>query len=540
MPEASDLQILITDIPQRISGGNLSTVIRKDHWRVMDYELEKIGRCRGVALNHWKAGRLTIRLGVSGHHRIHLVSRYCTIRLKLTSDRCFSECPAVLTGEEKEGWYHAQEIYWRDADLTGQDLVLDEAPMELLAIRLIRSEPTVEQHQVRWPMVVSHDDGLMFRGLHDSPDDLFERCESTPRDSCVRAVLWMGGFADTALHFTQVGTEFGSTNPVGWEDRVEVAVQNMARYRNWGVNPVDRIVQYVHDRGWELYFYVRHRGWGDVHPISGAWDSRFNLEHPEYRNVSRHGEPVLGQSIAFAEVREHLCRYYAELAGFGPEGVSPCFVRGCPVVMYEQPMVEGFRKEHAEDPRELAEDDPRWLDYCAKVVSDFMRELKQAVGPACRLSPMVHGTRQLNYRFGLDVQTWVQEGLVHDLFIMCHQYDPACDHSQAGPEFLEYDWFQNMPGRESVRLWPMTYIWELFEKEPEVQCAALQSCLDQGADGYGFWDAMADPIDSVANAWDLGKTPRVKYEKLERLIFRPRLIKYNGYLWDRYTPIEGW
>ena len=330
-------EILITDVAGRADGASLSTTPRKDHWRIIDYEVDIVGSGRGVALNHWRPGRLTIRLGASGTYRIHLISRYTTVRLKLTGDRCFSQCPPVTDGREKEGWYDVQELLWREAD-----------------------------------------------------------------------------------------------------------------------------------------------------------------------------------------------------------GVSPCFVRGCPIVMYEQPMMAGFTKEHGEDPRSLPEDDPRWLDYCAGIVTLFMRELKAAIGPSCRLAPMIHGTKQLNRRFGMDIETWVRDRIVDDLFIMCHQYDPACDHSQAGPEFLEYDWFQNMPGRERIRLWPMTYMWQMFEKDPQPHCAAMQNWLDQGADGYGFWDAAAMPVDKTGNIWDLGKWPRPTYEQPKRLIARHRLIKYDGYLWDRYTPIEGW
>lgn len=153
---------------------------------------------------------------------------------------------------------------------------------------------------------------------------------------------------------------------------------------------------------------------------------------------------------------------------------------------------------------------------------------------------MIHGTKQLNRGFGMDIETWVREGIVSDLFILCPQYDAQGDHTQAGPEFLEYEWFERMPGRENVRLWPMTYMWQMFDRDPGMHCDAMQKWLDQGADSYGFWDAAAAAVDQAANIWDLGKMPRPRYATHNRLVAKYPIEKYDGYVFNRYTPIDGW
>ena len=247
----------------------------------------------------------------------------------------------------------------------------------------------------------------------------------------------------------------------------------------------------------------------------------------------------MGLSVAYEGVREHLRCLYAELAGFGADGVCANFIRGCPAVLYEPPMVEGFRAECGEDPRHLPENDEQWRDYCARVVTSFMRELKEAVGPGCKLGAIVHGTRELNRRFALDVATWVAEGVVSDLFIMGHTYDEADCHGDGGPEDLDYEgFFQQLPGRENVRLWPMFYLWQRFDADREGFCAFLQKCLEAGADGYGFWDAASFSREKRGNVWDLGKASRPSYERRGGLLARHPIRCIDGHRHDRYTSIE--
>ena len=549
MSPQSRQEVLITDVVERVADGKLSPVNRKGHWRIFEYELEKVGPGRGVATNdHLEPGPLTIRLGLMGHYRISFISCYSQIRAKLTGERCFDECEPVFEGVEKEGWYDVEEVFWREADLTDKDLILDDEALlfddshsiSLLAIRLTPTEPKGDSGEVRWPMVFTNDGGNMGERLHRSPDDLFECNERAPQDGCARVVIYSGIEGDICSHFTREGTECGESEGEGWTKGHRMCVENLRRYHQWGINPADAMVEYAHNRGWEVYFYVRHRGWGDAWPQDGPVSSRFYLEHPEYRNVGPDGEPVLGLSIAYPEVREHLYRFYAELADFGADGVSPCFIRGCPIVLYEPPMVEGFKQQYGKDPRELAESDPRWLDYTAAVVTDWMRELKEAIGPKCKLGPMIHGTESLNRQFGMDIAAWVKEEIVADLFIMGHQYDRFGCHSQGGLEHLDYEYFQKLPGRENVRLWPMFYMWQWFEADPQKYCGALQEFLDAGADGYGFWDAAAFPTEKRGNIWDLGKLPRPTYEVSSRLLAKYERIRFCGYPWNRYSAIESW
>ena len=124
-------ELIITDLVERVIDGNISPKTSYEHWRIVDYELEQIGPGRGLMIGDWRPGPVTIRLGVEGWHRIQLISCYAHTYLKLTDDKHVGECAPVFEGIRmrsdiagdvyREGWFDMEEVYWCEADLTGQD-----------------------------------------------------------------------------------------------------------------------------------------------------------------------------------------------------------------------------------------------------------------------------------------------------------------------------------------------------------------------------------------------------------------------------------
>ncbi len=87
---------------------------------------------------------------------------------------------------------------------------------------------------------------------------------------------------------------------------------------------------------------------------------------------------------------------------------------------YEAPLVEGFEAEYGEDPRDLEERDARWLSYRSKAATLFMRELRDTLQKVAtqqgrskpyEISAWVFGSLKENLYYGLDVRTWIEEGL---------------------------------------------------------------------------------------------------------------------------------
>ena len=106
------------------------------------------------------------------------------------------------------------------------------------------------------------------------------------------------------------------------------------------------------------------------------------------------------------------------------DGVCLLYNRRMPLVEYEPLVVEEFKQEFGDNPRELDAHDPRWLSYRAGVLTTFMREVRDAMdqethtqGRAKRIkvSAVVGGTEQENLVNGMDLAVWVGEALVDTL-----------------------------------------------------------------------------------------------------------------------------
>jgi hypothetical protein len=160
------------------------------------------------------------------------------------------------------------------------------------------------------------------------------------------------------------------------------------------------------------------------------------------------------------------------------------------VVQYEPIMVDGFRKRYGVDPRELGETDRRWLDYQGEVVTAFMRKAKNALKAGQRLSAIVPGNRFDCEKWGLDVEEWLKQGVVDDLFPTGQIFSKRDVHLD-GPENLDFEYFNHLDGRQRIRLMPMLYPWDKFSADFQGWRADMCSFLRQGADGYAVWDSRA-------------------------------------------------
>jgi hypothetical protein len=539
--------IWFTDLPARVVRGTVSPRPVAGAWRCVPYRLENL---RGISLAfspYANPGPVTLRLGVKGRHRISLVTKYPIVgnfglRVKLTGDLCFESLDGGLNrqGHEYPEWWVAVEIFWKEADLTGQNLVLAGVPNTWLwAIRLEPVRGAPRPRRVVHPYVFTEDGDMMRLRRHSRKEDILERV-LLPEDSCARIMIYSGINFDACEHMTRVGTRAGTSGDMPNDDYGANLAHNMKLFIRNRWDPMTVMRDYARRRNWEFQVYVRLRAASGVYPEDGLYDSRFFMDHPEWHMRDKEGTHICGVSYAYPQVREHVLAFYREILGYGVDGLCLCFVRGCPLVLYEPAMVRGFQKKYGLDPRTLADTDARWLDYCAEVNTEFMRQVKALAGPGQRLSGLVHGTRALNRRWGMDLPRWIREGLIDDLFIIGHTYDEHEYHVEAGPEAIEYEWFQNLPGRARVRLFPMLYPWGCLRKDPAGYQAAFWRWLDQGADGYGLWDGHGHLAYEYRGFWNLGAEPRTPLEPRSRLTNRYVIREINGFRHDRYSVLESW
>jgi hypothetical protein len=182
-------------------------------------------------------------------------------------------------------------------------------------------------------------------------------------------------------------------------------------------------------------------------------------------------------------VRDYWLSLLREALAYGIDGLTVYLNRFHPFVLYEEPAVQSFQATHGEDPRDLPEDDPRWVQHCADYVTGFLRQVRALVDerPGRVLAVTFYGGPSKYdasegwhpIQYNCDVETWIREGLADYLFPTQYPW----------PSYIE-KWSNMAQGR--VRIWPDL----MPSRQPGEKFAAqAKSYYEAGADGICLRDA---------------------------------------------------
>ncbi len=561
-------EVVLSDLGELVDAESLSDT-DPNSWRAIPYESERFA---GVMLGEGGGPSLppiSLRLNQEGVYRVHLGLYsgwgYAILRLRLSGDEAAETvevAPELRIERVHDSSTIIYEAVWKDAELAGQSLILEAArdtrdfPAALAYIRLEpidkiageplptdEPEPTPESppgidpaRQVAFPLAITEDGhGIFGESVHSRPEDLLTPFDQIPEGSCLRMLLWGNGEADICNYPTKVGNERGFSGfSTDWYGRWN---QNVENWKQDGWDSLQMIREYTKTRGWELEVYIRMEAFSSPFPFDKMVRSDFFEAHPEYHCLDRHGQRIGRLSYAYPEVQEHMLDLVREISGYDPDGVCFCFIRGLPVVQYEPIMVDGFRRKHGMDPRELGETDERWLDYQGQVVTSFMRRAEGVLKADQRLSAIVPGNRYDCERWGLDVAAWLRRGVVDDLFPTGQVFSDRDVHLD-DPGNLDFGYFNHLEGRERIRLMPLLYPWDQFQADYAGWRAEMRRFLDEGADGYVVWDARR----IVSRIGDIGYEREGTIAEPAPPRFRdPRklgLKSLQGFRMDRYHHFE--
>ena len=527
--------ILINGLDEAVDGELLQKEPSQTNlWKAVSYRSDEFA---GVMLGEGGGPSqkpITIRLDAEGVYRVFLglYGGYNAqqMRVRLSKAASSDTIPIKVTGNRT---LVISETFWKEVDLTGQDLILEgsgdsHSPGALAYVRLRK----IPDRKDSYPMVLSEDGhGIFFGPEHSSPQNLEKPFESIPEDSCMRMLLWGNGCADNCNYPTKVGQFYPNAGQqFAWQPDF---ARNMGIWKEKGWNSLQVMRDYTRKRKWEFHVYIRMQAFKAPFPFDAQENSKFFNDHPEYHCLDRQGQKVNRLSYAQPEVQQYMLSLIKEIGGYDPDGVCLCFIRGLPLVLYEPIMVEGFKERYGVDPRELEEIDPRWMEYQGTVINSFVRQVKQSLKPHQRLSAIVPATELDCRRWGLDVATWVKEGLVDDLLPTGQLFDELDVHRD-DPDNLDFDYFAQLEGRENVRLIPLLYPWTKFSSDFDGWERLMHSYLDRGADAYAVWDGRS----SISKTKDLGKTLK-KYERPAPPPVREiKLRVLQGFRIDRYHYFE--
>jgi len=528
----------------------LSKESRRGCWTMVDYETE-FGR--GVMLfagRGTKSPPVTLPLNVSGWHAIYLGMYYgggegC-LKVKLSGDPCFSRIAHELFRPEKDGHYPEKavgpaelaEVFWKCADLTGQSItfahhehgLMAELDANIAYVKLVPLKPEqvsrIEADRARTDtkrLISIFDSGQFHRWGYRTEEEVREEVESH-RDGDFEVILWSVALGDICYYPTKVG-KMRDTPPLFNRPHFSIEAESLSALSERGIDPLKVAIDCAHELGVKLYPQIRMEGpqlppYHELDHFGGP----FMKAHPEFLCRDRDGGPIRHLSLAFPQVREHYIALFREwVEDYDADGISIIFCRSWPFVYYEEPVVRSFMERYGEDPRDLEEDDPRWLRHRAEYITLFLREVRHTLDEVGRRKGRRLGTAYLvpknatpDFRgegpfdecwfHGLDVETWAREGLVDYLILHIEVFGNYDGSEQADVIRAFSELVKDTPCKLYVDVYPRRMPAEAYRIKAINYYRA-------GAEGLAFWDSQGR--NSRASEWAMVKKLGHK-EELER------------------------
>ena len=501
----------------------------EETWIAVDYEVDEGKGIMLFGLPELDLPPLTLRLKVTGWYEIRLGifygSRLASITdrvlcVKLSDDVTFSRISHEHYQLRKDGnypekefhWFDIAEAFWKCADLTGQDLVINHPPRGNMAkqetnlayVRLVPMDEAAIQHwKSQQPgvktktLMANYDGGSFGQWGVSTPEDFLTEFECL-RDSDFDIVLYAMARGPITLYPSKVGEFVSPTGLHGQGHVLHQCVKN-------GLDPLDIAIKSAHTCGVKLFPQNRLVGTqlppGHLHTDYGG---KMMADHPEWMCTYPDGKPTRHLSFAFKGVRDFHVRLMREwVEDYHADGVNMLFSRSFPFVYYEQLVCEAFYKVYKEDMRKLPPVDERVQRIRASFLTQFLREVRlmlDEVGkvqeryiPTCYLVPVNNSPSNIPAEIGksglaeclfnaLDIPIWIQEGLVDYLAVHLHIYGEH-DGTSVQPKIREFtDLSKDTKTKVFVDIYPR-------RMPPRQYRKIAMSYYDAGADGLAFWDS---------------------------------------------------
>ncbi len=535
-----------------------STDRRKYRWQLIDYEAEGVNGVMLSAGPETDAPDVTYSPNLRGWYAVYVgiwgarlaEGEAHMVKVRLKDDPCFT----VFT-REKPSLYTLEEGFWKYIDLTGRDIVIGQQKSGFptsASLAYIRLVPLNEDEVIKVKKDWADGDAKRLIAANDAFSDFYQKRSTTKegilemvepyRNTDFKKIFWEVGYGETTLYGSACGTIIGE----GIEDFSRIgdryAYESIQILKAKGINPLKTAMEHAHSMDLEFHVSQRVEQFCYAPPWETFFSTRFYAAHPELRLVDRDGTEVAGLSYAYPEVRRYYISVLKEAAACGADGAVVIYVRAPPIILYEKPLVDGFKESYGLDPRAVDERDDRWLRYRAGFITQFMRELRLAMdevgeglGRRLETSAITLATGGENLFYGLDIDVWVKERLIDNLIpYPCH-----ADHSF---EEIDMNYYRNVTGGSRCNLYPNVMPRRM---PPEEFKKKALSYYDAGADGLFFWDTNArhDTTSIWATVRRLGHIGELKAWIIEgKREEEPRtmkVLKLGGYTMFKYSPYRG-
>lgn len=490
-------------------------------WRMLEYDSAGVSGVMLRADSETDAPDLTYRLGASGWHAISIgvlpeMRKNVQVLTRLTGEVTFSALS--LPNVERAERNGLKELFWKVADLSGRDIQFSQPKFRVapgdgpgsqicgdVRVAYIKLVPLSESEINTYKADIARDEnGRLYghndaHGLHYSsrPTDAsgIQREIEFFRNSDFSRLYWECGMGDLLYYLGEAGripTLDGLDDFAHQGDRMHRESWQVLQSK--GLDPFQVALEHTHDMGMEFHASYRPAGF-KFPPAHDHFDygDAFYDKHPELRGLGREGNPTPRIAYTYPETRQYAVSLLREVAtNYDVDGVCLLYNRRPPFSEFEMPLVDGFKRKYGEDPREIADDDPRWLSYRCGVLTQLMREVREAMDEEARkqgrrriaISAIVMRDAAENLYYGMDLQTWISEGLVDTLI----PYTSAVFLDSESDSWIDphgADYFLGLTNGTSTNV-AMSLLPRQMSAETYRERAA--GLYGVGAENFFFWD----------------------------------------------------
>ncbi len=514
---------------------------RKQKWKVVPYTTASFAGQSLSAYAETDAPVVSLPLDTTGWHAVYvgvgtvsngIAETANVVRVKLSGDEVFRR----MSNHQRTNHTNArrdsiEELFLAVDDLTGQALEIAQAPLLPAAIMYVKLVPLTDAEVSRWrtdardpavrPLIATFDGhSWIWPNRPRTAAHLKETFEGFQQSDFTKWWFQVLG-ADLVCYPTTVGTVPGwdTEDFARWPYREYV--ESLQALFAAGVHPLQVARDAAREQGVEFHIMIRPAAWQGSAGLEETFNSRFYREHPQWRCVDRDGTPTYYMSYAAPQVREHVLDVLREALDVDPDGVGFLFHRGLPLMLWEDAFCQQFRAAYDDDARTVPEDDPRLYALRAKIMTQFLREVRELLDEQQRragrakpytVSVAAFSEQRDNEKYGLALEQWIDQKLVNDVAVGWFAHHTS--FSQPGSSRPDMEYYRRITEGKDVGLYPFVISWK--PGTPRGMCQTVSEYYDQGATGIAVWDPAVEAGLANSTRWTDG-TPAGVFETIRWL-----------------------
>ncbi len=311
--------------------------------------------------------------------------------------------------------------------------------------------------------------------------------------------------ADGLFYPSKVGMQFGEDiRPFDSAPYWRIW-ENMQSLIARGIDPLTLLIDRAHEKGMDFFASLRMGGYGGMDP--------------------KHALANGGQGFVHPEVRDHQFAVLEELATQYP--------------------VEGIELDFAASPGGspfwlTSEDAPEYTPVMTEFVRRAAEMVRNRPGGPGQIGVRIYPTAELNQKTGLDVQTWLREGLVDFVVPMVYAFF-VLDAN------MPIDWLVEEAHENDISVYGMLQpyyseenrrFYSVEDATPAMMRAAAANFWARGVDGLYTW-FLPWPLGDAERRLltELGDPELVK-EGDKHYFLRRRSEATSGHDYEAFLPIE--